>query len=143
MRSLAHCFEDEVTDVLDRLGALVQRPALTVSAHTPLAEVRRLLVHHREPAIAVMDDEDRLCGIITRTDVLRVYGELDASAEDAMSSFVFTLPPSAYVEKAAALMAVEGVGQVLVVERDGRLLGMVSAVDIARHFAALAGYAIT
>jgi CBS domain-containing protein len=40
-------------------------------------------------------------------------------------------------------MAVEGVGQVLVVERDGRLLGMVSAVDIARHFAALAGYTIT
>jgi len=142
MRSLAHCFEDEVTDVLDRLGALVRHPALTVSAHTPLAEVRGLLVHHREPAIAVIDDDGHLCGILTRTDVLRAHGDPEATAETAMSSFVFTLPPSAYVEKAAALMAVEGVGQVLVVERDGRLLGMVSAVDIARHFAALAGYAI-
>jgi CBS domain-containing protein len=37
-------------------------------------------------------------------------------------------------------MATEGVGEVVVTWRDGELLGLVSAVDIARHVATRAGY---
>src|SRR6267142_802207 len=142
MKSLAQCFDDEPTDVFDKLGALVSAPAITVAPATPLTEVQRLLVQYRVPAIAVVADDGGVCGIVTRTDVLRELGDDDATAADAMSGFVFTLPVGAYVEKAAALMAVEGVGQVLVIDRHGRLAGMVSALDIARHFAALAGYSV-
>jgi CBS domain-containing protein len=142
MKALAHCFDDEPTDVLDRIGALVRTPAITCAPDTPLCEVRRLLVQHRAPAIAVVERAGAVCGVVTRTDVLRVLGDGTATAEDAMSSFVFMLPAAANVEKAAALMAVEGVGQVLVMGQQGELVGMVSAVDIARYFAAIAGYLV-
>ena len=139
---MARCYQDEPNDALDKLGALVRAPAVTVARATPVAEVRRLLLHHRVPAIAVVEDDGGVCGILTRTDVLRALGQRDASAADAMSGFAFTLPAAAYVERAAALMAFEGVGQVLVVDLEGRLVGMVSALDIARHYATLAGYAL-
>lgn len=142
MKAHARRFDDDPIDLLDPLGALVRAPAVTVARATPLAEVRRLLLHERVPAVAVVDDDGSVRGIVTRTDVLRGLGDRHVTAGDAMSGFAFTLPAAADVERAAALMAFEGVGQVLVVDREGKLIGMVSALDIARHFATLAGYAL-
>jgi predicted transcriptional regulator len=142
MKSLAtEMFEDIPTGVFDTLGSLVARPALAVSLATPLAEVTRMLLHHRVPAIAVVDGET-LCGLITRTDVLRSVDESCATAGDAMSGYVFVLPARACIEKAAALMAWEGVGQIVVTGDDGEVVGMVSALDVARHYAVEHGYRV-
>ena len=140
-RSFVDGFEDTPTAVLDTLGSLVRTPAVVVSTRTPLAEVRRLLVQRRVPAVAVVEG-DHLCGLVTRTDVLRTPDDGTATVDDAMSGFVFALPARAPIERAAALMAYEGVGQVVVIGHDGELLGMVSAIDIARHFAVEAGYLV-
>jgi len=132
-------FDEEPTSIIATLGGLIRGPSVVVNEDTPLAEVRRLLVELRVPAVAVVDSHDNLRGLVTRTDVIRVI-EADARAIDAMSGFVFALPVSASIEKAAALMAYEGVGQVVVTSRTGTLLGMVSAIDIVRHFAITAGH---
>jgi len=140
-RSFVDSFEDTPTAVLDTLGSLVRTAAVVVSTTTPVAEIRRLLVQRRVPAVAVVDG-DHLCGLVTRTDVLRAPDDRDATADDVMSGFVFALPARAPIERAAALMAYEGVGQVIVIGLDGELFGMVSAIDIARHFAVEAGYLV-
>jgi len=132
-------FEDDPTSVVASVGGLLRSRAIVVTEDTPLGEVCRLLVEHRVPAVAVVDDEGDLRGLVTRTDVLRLV-DVDARAIDAMSGFVFALPASASVEKAAALMAYEGVGQVVVTSRTGALLGMVAAIDIVRHFALSTGH---
>jgi CBS domain-containing protein len=132
-------FEDEPTGVIETLGSLVSTPALVVEETTLLAEVRMLLIEHRVPAIAVSDRDDNLRGVITRTDVLRTI-DPDAVAGDAMSSFVFALPALSSIEKAAALMAFEQIGQIIVTGSGGELVGMVSALDIARYYATLTGY---
>ena len=133
-------YQDAFEDVIDTLGSLVGEPAVAITAATPLAEARRLLVRHRVPALAVVDDRNRLRGLVTRTDVLRALDERGTTAGDAMSGFVFTLPARSNIERAAALMAYEGVGQVVVLGSDGELVGMVSALDVARHYAATTGY---
>jgi CBS domain-containing protein len=131
--------DDQTTLRIATLGSLVRAPAIIVAASTPLREVRRLLVEHRVPAIAVADRDETVRGVITRTDVLR-YDDLEIRAGEAMSGFVIALTATSSIEKAAALMAYEGVGQVIVTSAAGGLLGMVSAVDIARHLAVSAGY---
>ncbi|HET9993540.1 MAG TPA: CBS domain-containing protein [Kofleriaceae bacterium] len=142
MTSLASELFDEVpTAVLDTLGSLIARPALAVSVDTPVGEVCRMLLQYRVPAIAVVDDEE-LCGVITRSDVLRAYDESNTTAGEAMSNYVFVLPARSTIEKAAALMAYECVGQVLVTGDDGELVGMVSALDVARHYAVEHGYVV-
>jgi CBS domain-containing protein len=49
--------------------------------------------------------------------------------------FIVVLPWSASIERAAALIAYEDVGQVVVTGAGNKLLGIVSAVEIARYFA--------
>jgi len=131
-------FDDEPTPVVANLGGLMRGRSVVVAEDTPLDEVRRLLVEYRVPAVAVVDPDGHLRGLVTRTDVLRVT-QPGARAIDAMSGFVFALPATAPVEKAAALMAYEGVGQVIVTSARGTLLGMVSAIDIVRYFALVTG----
>lgn len=141
MSRTAHLDEldDEPTSVVTSIGGLLRRRAVVVAEDTPLVEVCRLLVEHRVPALAVVDAAGDLRGLVTRTDVLRLV-DAGAHARDAMSGFVFALPASASIEKAAALMAYEGVGQIVVTSSGGSLLGMVAAIDIVRHFAVAAGY---
>jgi CBS domain-containing protein len=55
---------------------------------------------------------------------------------------IVALPPRAAIEKAAALMAYECVGHIAVLGSHGELLGLVSAVDVARHYAVSAGYLV-
>jgi len=135
--------DDEVTDEVTTLGALIASPVVVVTLATPLDQVRRKLVELRVSAIAVVDDEQTLRGIVTRTDVLRVADDDVSTAEDAMSRFVFSLPAGAPIERAAALMAFEGVGQVVVTGAGGALVGLVSALDVARHYAVEAGYLVS
>jgi CBS domain-containing protein len=127
---------------MDTIESLVQ-PVLAISAETPIDEVGRLLVDHRVPALAVVDGANHLRGLVTRTDVLRALDEELATAGDAMTWLVFSLPAGSDVERAAALMAYEGVGQVLVVGRRGELVGIVSALDVARHYASHSGFSST
>jgi CBS domain-containing protein len=135
--------DDEPTTEVYLLEALVTEPAAIVDETEPIAVAQRLFVDCRVPAIAVVDAARTLRGIVTRTDVLRVVGSRsDALVGDAMSGFIFSLPADATVERAAALMALEGVGQIVVTDRDGQLVGMVSALDITRHFAVRAGYLV-
>ena len=136
--------DEDVTAEIYLLRALIQTPVITIAQTTPLVEAQRLLVDERVPALVVVDDKQTLCGLVTRTDVLRVLlddPESDASA--AMSAYVFSIPVDSSIEAAAALIAIENVGQVLVTGHDGELLGLVSAIDIARHVATRAGYLST
>src|SRR5689334_20985289 len=101
-------FEDEPTEVLEKLGDLISSPVVAIAEDTPLTEAKRLLVSHRVPALAIVDAQGALRGIVTRTDVLRALDHDGARACEAMSGFVFTLSARATIEKAAALMAYEG-----------------------------------
>lgn len=62
------------------------------------------------------------------------------TAGDVMSRFVFPLPADARIERAAARMAYEGVAQIVVVGPGGTLLGLISAIHVARHLAVASGF---
>jgi CBS domain-containing protein len=130
--------EDEPTSEIFVLGSLVHQPATTLDQQASIGTACDLFVDLRIPAIAVIDG-DELCGILTRTDVLRAMRDQpDARVGEAMSSFVLVMPVESTIESAAALMAVEQVGEVIVT-RNGDLVGLVSVADIARHVARRAG----
>jgi CBS domain-containing protein len=118
----------------DSLGSLVRGPALTLSERAPVGDARNLLAEYRVAAVAVIDEHDDLRGLVTRTDVLRAQ-DMTAPVSEVMSMFIFALPWTASVQRAASLIACEGVGQLVVTGLGNSLLGIVSAVDIARYFA--------
>jgi CBS domain-containing protein len=59
---------------------------------------------------------------------------------DAMTRGTLTVPEETPVSKAAALMAVRGIHRVLAVSGDGRVVGVLTAGDVARWVAQLAGH---
>ncbi|GHC89745.1 CBS domain-containing protein [Streptomyces flavofungini] len=54
-------------------GQLMSQPAVTVHAEDSIAEAARAMAKHRVERLPVVDEEDRLVGIVTRRDLLQVF----------------------------------------------------------------------
>ncbi|MER5781649.1 CBS domain-containing protein [Streptomyces mobaraensis] len=58
---------------------LMSSPALTVHPEQRAADAARVMDRHRVNRLPVVDEEDRLIGIVTRGDLLRVFLRTDAA----------------------------------------------------------------
>ena len=54
-------------------GQLMSRPAVTVRPQDSIVDAARSMARHRVERLPVVDEEDRLIGIVTRRDLLRVF----------------------------------------------------------------------
>jgi len=88
-------------------------------------------------AIPVVDDDSKLVGIVTDRDICmaawsrgRVLGQI--SVAEVMSRDVFRCHPDDSVMGAEALMRDSQIRRLPVVDREQRLLGILSLADIAR-----------
>ncbi|WP_416975012.1 CBS domain-containing protein [Streptomyces sp. 4F14] len=59
-------------------GQLMSEPPVTVHAEDTIAEAARTMAERRVERLPVLDVEDRLVGIVTRSDLLRVFLRPDA-----------------------------------------------------------------
>lgn len=124
------------------LGDLVDPDsAVRLSAGTRASRVRDLFLKHGIGAAPVIDEHSRPVGILATSDLLAAADRLEeATVEDVMTAFVFSLPVRASLGQAAALMAYEGVGQLVVVDDAGSFAGLVTALEVARWMGRTAGY---
>ncbi|MEU2222873.1 CBS domain-containing protein [Streptomyces sp. NPDC018347] len=58
-------------------GGIMSAPAVTVRADSCLPEAARLMTRHGVERLPVVDEEDRLVGIVTRRDLLQVFLRTD------------------------------------------------------------------
>lgn len=130
-------------------------PVVTVDPEAPVRDILRLFVAGGIGAAPVVDSRGEAIGVVSKTDVLRaVYddpscagpgvaaeleverdlpeGDSDVRARDLMTPAPLTVPESASVAEAAAIMAREHVHRLFVVGRAGTLAGVVSAMDLVR-----------
>ncbi|MEV0220408.1 CBS domain-containing protein [Streptomyces sp. NPDC050704] len=54
-------------------GRLMSEPPVTAHAEDTIAEAARTMARHRVERLPVVDEEDRLVGIVTRRDLLQVF----------------------------------------------------------------------
>ncbi|WP_437603171.1 CBS domain-containing protein [Sorangium sp. So ce590] len=71
-----------------------------------------------------------------------VYEPVKVTARDVMTPVVVQLHESASIRQAASLMAYEGVHRLPVVSDDGRVVGILSSLDVLRWFGRSCGYLI-
>ncbi|CAM5447674.1 hypothetical protein [Streptomyces afghaniensis 772] [Streptomyces afghaniensis] len=80
-------------------GQLMSRPAITVHSDATVVEAARVMAQHRVERLPVVDDEERLVGIVTRRDLLEVFLRPDAEIREAIRNEVLGralwLPPDA------------------------------------------------
>ncbi|MFE4696243.1 CBS domain-containing protein [Streptomyces sp. NPDC056738] len=78
---------------------LMSTPAITVHPEQRVADAARVMERHRVERLPVVDEEDRLIGIATRRDLLRVFlrtdEEIRREVADAVLGRALSLPPHA------------------------------------------------
>jgi len=133
-----------------KVGDVMTRDVVVVRRGTPLKEIARQLTEHRISAMPVLDEEDRLVGLVSEADLMKRerFGLADArhrwrprrrramgdSAKDLMSMPVITIAPETDVSRAARLMDSRGLKRLVVVDAEHRLVGIVSRADLVRVF---------
>jgi len=112
------------TDQVDLLATVtirdleLQQP-ITVAPSDTLATVQGVLRRNRLNGAAVVDNEDRLVGIVSDSDITRLGGASDQlTAAEAMTRDPATVSVDLRVSEALERMAVLGVGRLPVVHRD-------------------------
>jgi CBS domain-containing protein len=118
------------------IRTLMHGQVITVAAETPLLDVAREIAAHGIGAVPVVDDEQRLLGLVSTSDLVGLLqdgqGLEGKTARDAMSA-----EPPAIDEFATAEEAIEVLRNALIrhlpVTREGRLVGLVTASDLIRH----------
>jgi CBS domain-containing protein len=122
------------------LREVMTRDVVCVGPDESAEAALRLLVEHGISGLPVVDAAGRPLGVLSRSDLLEerlevlTEGELGepARVRDLMTQAALSLPESASVAEAAALMASYGVHRVPVVSAEGVLVGVVSPLDLLR-----------
>ncbi len=116
---------------------LMHKGIIACMPETPMNEVVRMVSDADVHAIVVMDQDNQALGIISHTDIIRLYGE-DLSqhiAQAVMSSQAVAIESDKPARDAADLMLQRGVHRLLVIEiEEGRRrpVGIISTTDLVK-----------
>lgn len=122
-----------VKAILDAKG----RDVLTISPASSLADAARLLSEHGIGALVVSQDGERIAGILSERDIVRVLGEAGETAmshpvSSVMTAKVHVCHEDNTVNEVMQVMT-DGRFRHLPVEKDGKLAGLVSIGDVVKR----------
>jgi CBS domain-containing protein len=134
---------------------VMTREVQSITPDAPITEAIELLIGKRYRALPVVDAEQRVVGILTDGDVLRRLDLPDAGVQAALTEIELTnqlnalrhstqtvadlmrtelilVTPATPVAEAVRLMTGHNIKRLPVVDDQGRMVGMVSRVDVLR-----------
>jgi len=141
-----------------RARDIMSRNVLSVRPDTPLHEVASTMARRGISGVPVLDDDNRVVGVISEKDFLHRMGGTGRKgfmaviaqclrergcvaapikakqASDIMSAPAVTVPEDATLMEIADLLAARNINRVPVVDAGGRLAGIVSRQDVVAGF---------
>jgi CBS-domain-containing membrane protein len=140
----------------DTVADVMTRSVVAVHPSTPVGELVRMLLYRDYRSLPVLDDGGRFVGMVTNTDLVE-RGGLNARVEllaalggqvleqelvrsgaraktagDVMSRQIVAVGPADSLDRAAHLMVERQVKRLPVMDSDGRLIGIVTRLDVLR-----------
>ena len=119
---------------------MTSKGLVVVHQTTPIYHVWQLMLTHNFPALPVVDDKERIIGVIAEYDLIsrgyaRPYLEVNTvrrgpKVQEIMSTPPATLYPTAPLYKAAEMIVKRGIGRVYIVDEDSKLIGVIDRSDI-------------
>ncbi|MFC1576082.1 HPP family protein [Candidatus Omnitrophota bacterium] len=141
-----------------RVKDAMTRTMITISPGSGIREIYKIFCNKSVGGVPVVDKDNKLLGIVTKTELLDVlipdyfgmvsdflfiddFGALEEKleslptlelfiAEDLMHKDVITIDEEASLMKAPALMSKFNIRRLLVVDKDKRLSGIITRMDI-------------
>ncbi|MFE1293977.1 CBS domain-containing protein [Streptomyces sp. NPDC058731] len=145
----------------NKVGSVMTTDVVRASYGTPFKEVARLLAHHRISGLPVVDEDEKVVGVISETDLMARQAETPdpyepkrrfrvgalthsgrrraAKAAARTAGQLMTAPPvtvraEATIAEAARTMAQRHVERLPVVDEEDRLVGIVTRRDLLQVF---------
>lgn len=112
-------------------------PVVAVGRDATFKVLAAMLRQHRVSAFPVIDDEEKVIGVVSEADMLHRTQSTKAdgiTAGDLMTHPAVTVTPDDTVERAARLMYTVRVKRLPVVSPGGRLVGIISRADVLAVF---------
>jgi len=152
-------FKDGLPDV--KVSEVMRREVVTVHPGSPVTEVVQLLLDKDFTAVPVVDDDNKVVGMVSDNDLLTRGGinvtlslkkaadsdfvnelhkqlkEPGRKVSEVMTREVVTVPPEMVLGKAAKLMVEKQLKRLPVVDKEGKLAGILGRLDILNTIAAV------
>lgn len=116
-----------------QIAAVMSRSVFSLAPGASLREALDIMQLHRDTCVVVVEDE-RPVGIVTERDVVRLYCDNPEQTEipvrDVMTSPVLAILQNKTINEAAELMLAAKVRHLVVIDRAGRLAGLLSEHDL-------------
>ncbi|MFH8516270.1 CBS domain-containing protein [Streptomyces gelaticus] len=129
-----------------KVGDLMTDEVVSVVSLTSFKEVAKLLAQHDISGLPVLDEEDRVVGVVSESDLLSRQAArnpdaggtapsgAESTAAEIMSTPAVTVHAEESAPEAARLMTRSGVERLPVVDDEDRLVGIVTRRDLLRLF---------
>ncbi|MFB7176411.1 CBS domain-containing protein [Streptomyces sp. NPDC056257] len=129
-----------------KVADLMTDEVVSAAPGTVFKDVAKLLAQYDISGVPVLDDEDRVMGVVSQTDLLAHAGPGSGTswqngtavepptAGDVMSAPAVTVRAEETVADAARLMTRRGIERLPVVDVEDRLVGIVTRRDLLRMF---------
>jgi CBS domain-containing protein len=123
---------------------IMSKDPVCCRADTPIPDVARLMVAQDCGSIPVLDEQRKPIGIVSDRDIVcRVVAAVgdtrSATAGAAMSRPCVTVSADTTERQCAQILEANQIRRVVVVDGDGRCIGIVAQADLARADEQLAG----
>ena len=122
---------------------IMSRDVICLSEKSSIYNVVDVMLANQIGALPIVDGDENLVGIVTERDIaLSLAGEIDdRTAQDYMSTKVFTTTPGTPIESACKIMVRNGLRRIPIVGGEAdiskaakKLLGIVTSTDLIRFF---------
>jgi len=131
------------------ISALMSSDVCCVRPDVSVQALASLLIEGGLSGVPVVDERGEPIGVVTQADLVRHRYESGTASHqppstvvDIMTDVSFTLGEGASVSQAAALMALEGVDRIPVVDPKSQLVGILSSLDVLYWLACETGYVV-
>lgn len=119
------------------VGSLMSSPVHTVARDASLRDAGTMMLDHGIGSVVVVDGDDRLEGILTATDFIRLVAggdpEPDATVDTSMSTDVITTSASESIRTVADVMIERGFHHVPVVDESDAVIGVITTTDLTAY----------
>jgi MHS family proline/betaine transporter-like MFS transporter len=118
-----------------RLKELVRRKPITISGEATIHDVVKIMAEQNIGFLVVVEN-GRMVGVLSERDVVRSLaerGNLSVKVSDICKRDIITLQEDATLEEAAEKMGKHGTRHVVVVNKSGEVIGVVSVRDLIQE----------
>lgn len=115
------------------VSEVMRKDFIAIEGGVDPIEAARLLVETKSPMLVVVSEDRRAIGMILKSDLVSYYGSTVKGVhkvEDVMTRDPITVDESKPIKEVVETLKTRGLGRVPVVDRSGKVVGMLTSADV-------------